>query len=257
MIKSILYKIVAILIITTLPFTAKTQDSELSLTVSLVTLFNKFTDQTEPEASAEHIEPLYFEYGLEYIKRSKNDKLIYYGAIKAVANGTYVGQPFDDSVFGPDNWRGEDHYSNDNLAIQMGIGKTLLRKKGRNRLDIITGLSLRLFSNKETISYKRIECIGPSCFQPFVEIDYTDKKIHPSIFGRFSWINIEHKKGFYNMRINLVGAIGLASVYTAKSVFEDADGQNYNVFSQYNGSYLGIGFSFGWIKGFKRVASSE
>lgn len=58
------------------------------------------------------------------------------------------------------------------------------------------------------------------------------------------------------MRINLVAAVGLASVYTARSIYEATDGVDYDVFSQYNGSYLGIGFSFGWIKGFKQVASS-
>lgn len=231
------------------------QSSEISLSLSFVNCFNKFAPDSNRHPSVRHNAMIFYEYGLEYLHQSKNDKLLYYGAIKLVASGTSIVQErevmFQQQTLLTE--RGAAEYENDDLALQFGLGKTLKRKNGKNKIDIIGGASIRILYRNNSGILSTGGCARNDCFIPLIHTDeyYHKSKFHLSLFSRLSWVMLQNKKASYNIRLNMVGAYGLKPTYQSTSILEHPDGKTYTFLSQFSGTYAGLGISLSWLKGWQ------
>jgi hypothetical protein len=176
-------------------------------------------------------------YTLEYNKIKPNRKLGFQAALGVVWEGLRIKRSFQPLFRGnPSNITISKITSGLSPSLRFGIFKQ------DRSFRLASGIHFRYFSTNSFVSISSAAVFDNESYQIIAEFEYlVNTRIHASFY-----INAEYKLfeiGSNEIRLNLIGNIGLHPIYRTTSIIEDfiLNETKHIVHNNY-GTYLGLGF---------------
>ncbi len=233
------------------------QNNEFSFTLSGINSINSYNQASSRHESFSKFWAPTYTGGIEYVSKLHDKNLLLYTSLQIIGNATNVKQisyPSCPSCQGAADCPSckkinvNSFSGNDDIGFLLGAGSVLFPKK-KLSINAIGGVMVRyLFDYDSAPSGGAKNCTALGCYQAIAVYEkLAENDLHWSLFTRISWAYYRTKNNKFLFRLNLVGNLGLHSIYQTTSIIEDfTDGKSYNLVLDNYGSFLGIGISIGW-----------